>query len=102
MTVSWWWIILVVVPVAVLFVWALVDLARHDGMPTGHKLLWLAAIVLLPLLGALAYLVARPPRQADIRGFGRRRPRQGRAAELLGEDDDPPAAGEKSTEPEEP
>jgi len=87
-------VILVVVPVVVLLVWALVDLARHSAMSTRHRLLWLAGILLLPLVGALLYLVFRPPRQADIRGIGRRRPRGGRADELLGEDDDsPPGEG---------
>ena len=53
--------------ILVLDIWAIVDVAGSRRQPM-YKLLWILAIVVLPLLGLLAYLVAgRAPRR------GRRR-----------------------------
>ena len=38
-------------------IWAIVEIAGSRRQPL-HKLLWIVAILLLPLLGLLAYVVA--------------------------------------------
>ncbi|MFN3651032.1 MAG: PLD nuclease N-terminal domain-containing protein [Armatimonadota bacterium] len=39
-----------------LIVWALVDLFSRP-MDTGYRLLWVAVILLLPVVGSIAYLI---------------------------------------------
>lgn len=56
------------VAIAILWVviWALVlvDLFRRDWS-TSTKLLWALGMLVLPVVGVLAYLVVRPPAAAD-------------------------------------
>jgi hypothetical protein len=50
----------VFIPLLMLWVFALVDLfGRHD-LGGFAKVLWLLAIIFLPILGVLVYFVARP------------------------------------------
>jgi hypothetical protein len=48
------------------FIWALVlvDLFRRDWS-TGVKVAWAIGILILPVVGVLAYLIVRPPSAAD-------------------------------------
>jgi hypothetical protein len=50
------------------FIWALVlvDLFRRDWS-TGVKVAWAIGILILPVVGVLAYLIVRPPSAADRR-----------------------------------
>ena len=80
-------LILVLVPVVVMFVWALADLIRHDALPNNRKAIWLLGIFVLPLVGPLLYLIFRPLKRADIRGIGTERPQTERSQDLMGEDD---------------
>jgi hypothetical protein len=49
----------------VVAVLALVDLVRRPDLSTSSKALWAVLIVLLPVVGALVYLVARPAQPGD-------------------------------------
>ncbi len=46
--------------VAVLWVAALVDLVRRDDLDRRQRLGWILIVVLLPLVGSIAYFVRRP------------------------------------------
>ena len=50
-------------------IWALtlVDLFRRNWS-TGVKLLWALGMLVLPVVGVLAYLIVRPPSSADVHG----------------------------------
>ena len=60
--IPWWGLVsgLVVIGFIVLWAAALIDLVRRDDVPLWQIPLWVAAIVLLPVIGALVYLLARP------------------------------------------
>jgi Phospholipase_D-nuclease N-terminal len=50
-------------------IWALVlvDLFRRDWS-VGVKILWAIGMLILPVVGVIAYLIVRPPSSADIHG----------------------------------
>jgi len=50
----------------VLWAFVLMDLFRRKNLEWWHKALWLFLIIILPFLGALIYLAARPVMQEDI------------------------------------
>ena len=54
----------VVIPLIMLWVFALVDLFVRPDI-RWRKVMWLIFIVFVPILGALIYLLVRPP-EADI------------------------------------
>ncbi len=54
----------VVIPLIMLWVFALIDLFVRPDI-RWRKVLWLIFIVFVPILGALIYLLVRPP-EADI------------------------------------
>lgn len=86
--VVWTVVALVIIPIIALSVYAVVDLARRDDVPAGRKAAWIAAVAFVPLLGGGLYLIFRPMRPEDIRGFGRRRRQQQQVQRLLGNEDD--------------
>jgi hypothetical protein len=51
---------LIFLPMAMLWGFALVDLFRRDDIGGMAKSLWVTCVILLPFLGTLVYLVARP------------------------------------------
>lgn len=51
----------IVIPLILLWVFALLDLFRRKGMAAIARVLWLLLIIYLPILGPLIYLVVRPP-----------------------------------------
>ena len=57
--------------IAILWVliWALtlVDLFRRDWS-TGRKAVWALVMLILPVVGILAYLIVRPPSSKDVHG----------------------------------
>ncbi len=60
-------IALIFIPLIILWVFALADLFRRDDLGGGWKVLWLFAIVLLPLIGVIIYfLVRRPSRDVSM------------------------------------
>jgi len=76
-------VVLLLVPVVLLWVYALIDLARRTDQRAWRKVTWIAAIVLLPIVGPLLYVIFRPSRRGDIRGFGERTTSDDRAERLL-------------------
>ena len=65
---SFWdllFVLLIVVPLIMLWVFALVDLFHRDNLSGLAKALWAIAIVLLPIFGMLIYFIARQPTEAE-------------------------------------
>jgi len=85
-------LVLLLIPVVLLWVYALIDLARRTDQKAWRKVTWVAAIVLLPIVGPLLYVIFRPSRRGDIRGFGERTSTGDRVERLLNGE----AAGESS------
>jgi hypothetical protein len=53
-------LLLIFVPLAMIWAFALVDIFRRDDIGGGSKALWLACVVLVPFFGTLVYMLARP------------------------------------------
>ena len=62
---SWFWeavlLLCFTIPVIVLFAYAVWDVIRRHDASVGFKILWLIAFIIVPIVGALVYLVIRPP-----------------------------------------
>jgi hypothetical protein len=84
---TWIVVALVIVPVVALSVYGVMELLRRSDVAGGRKAAWIAGVVFLPLVGGAAYLVFRPSRPEDIRGFGRRNRQEQRVRQLLPDDD---------------
>ena len=56
----------VMIPLIMLWVFALVDLFTRRGMPVIVRVLWLLFIIFVPIFGAIIYLLVRGPDEADI------------------------------------
>jgi hypothetical protein len=52
---------LILVPLAMLWAFALVDIFRRDDMEGGWKAIWVLCVILVPFFGTLVYLVFRKP-----------------------------------------
>ena len=83
---AWVIVALVIIPVIALVVFAVRDLARRDDLATAPKVAWIVGVVTVPLVGGVLYLIFRPTRPEDIRGFGRLR-RSARVDHLLPNDE---------------
>ena len=55
-----------VVPVILLFGYALLDVVRRPGMGVAARALWLIGFCVLPIIGPLVYLVINPPGSRDM------------------------------------
>lgn len=66
---SFWqgfFLILIFLPLAFFWVFALMDLFQRDDLSGWAIALWLIAIILLPLLGVLFYFIFRPVTAKDV------------------------------------
>lgn len=57
---NFFFLMLIYVPLVLLWVFTLVDLAHRRDLSSLAKGLWAVAVVLLPLIGMLVYFVTRP------------------------------------------
>jgi beta-lactamase regulating signal transducer with metallopeptidase domain len=57
-------IVLLLLPMVLTF-WAIRDVARRSFSSLKAKVIWFAVVTLLPVLGALVYLIAGRPRQGS-------------------------------------
>ena len=70
------WILLLVfiIPVVILWGYALVSLLGRHDLGVGAKLLWLLGILVVPLIGAILYFMLRPaPQEQQRRAQARHR-----------------------------
>jgi hypothetical protein len=84
----WTIVALLVIPIVGLSVYSVVDVMRRNDIAAAVKATWILAAILVPLVGGLIYLIFRPTRPEDIRGFGRRHRQQQKVENLLNEKDD--------------
>jgi len=63
------WILLLVfvIPVVILWAYAIVSLVARRDLGIGAKLLWLLGILLLPIIGSILYFMLRPAPQEQNR-----------------------------------
>jgi hypothetical protein len=59
-------LVFIAIPVAIAWVAGLVDIFRHP-MPTGHRVLWIAIVIVFPIVGTLAYFVLRKPTEREVK-----------------------------------
>lgn len=62
-TVAW---VLFVLPLIIVWAIGVVDIVRRD-LPRGATAAWILIVVLLPLIGTLAYFLLRKPTEEEIR-----------------------------------
>lgn len=66
----------IVLPVAALWVFALVDLIRRDDLPGWQTAVWMLVILFIPIVGFILYFVFRPeqktPRKQQPSDFYRK------------------------------
>ena len=62
-TAAW---IFIGIPLVIAWVIGLVDIFRHP-MPTGQRVLWIAIVIVLPIVGTLAYFTLRKPTDQEVR-----------------------------------
>ena len=53
-------LLLIFLPLAMIWVFALMDIFRRDDIGGGWKAVWVACVILVPFFGTLAYLIVRP------------------------------------------
>jgi hypothetical protein len=56
----------IAIPIAVMWIAGVVDILRH-GLPTGQTVLWILVVLLLPIVGTLAYFMLRKPTDRETR-----------------------------------
>jgi hypothetical protein len=56
---------LIAIPLLLIWVLTLVDLFRRHDLSTGRKVLWALLVLILPVIGVIIYLIARPPQPTD-------------------------------------
>ena len=63
------WVLLIVfiIPVVILWGYAIVSLASRPDLSIGAKLVWLVGILLLPIIGSILYFMVRPAPQEQHR-----------------------------------
>ncbi len=63
------WIVLLcfLVPVVILWGYAIVSLLTRADLGLGAKLLWLVGILILPIIGSITYFMLRPAPQEQQR-----------------------------------
>ncbi len=63
------WILLFgfVIPIAILWGYAIVSLIGRPDLSLGAKVLWLVGILIVPILGSLIYFMLRPALQEQQR-----------------------------------
>jgi len=68
------WVLLIVfiIPVVILWVYAIISLIGRRDLGIGAKLLWLLGILVVPIIGAILYFMLRPaPQQQNQRAQAR-------------------------------
>jgi phospholipase D-like protein len=56
---------LIAIPLLLIWVLALVDLLRRHDLGAGAKVVWAIAVLVVPVVGVIVYLVARPAQPGD-------------------------------------
>jgi hypothetical protein len=54
------WVLVIVIPITLMWAFALVDLFRRDDLPGWGKAIWLVVVIVFPVVGSVVYLFLRP------------------------------------------
>ncbi len=65
--VAWIVILCFLVPVVILWGYAIVSLVKRPDLDIGPKLLWLLGILIVPIIGSITYFMLRPAPQEQHR-----------------------------------
>jgi hypothetical protein len=57
---NWFWILFIFIPLTMTWAFALIDVFVRDDLDGWMKAVWVIAIIVLPWLGTLLYLIVRP------------------------------------------
>ena len=66
-TAQWILLIVFVIPVLILWGYAIISLVGRRDLGIGGKLVWLVGILLLPIIGSILYFMVRPAPQEQHR-----------------------------------
>ena len=73
-TAQWILLIVFVIPVLILWGYAIISLVGRRDLGIGGKLMWLVGILLLPIIGSILYFMVRPaPQEQNRRAQARHR-----------------------------
>jgi hypothetical protein len=73
---QWTLLIVFVIPVVILWGYAIVSLIGRHDLGVGGKLMWLIGILVVPIIGAVLYVMLRPaPQEENRRAQARHRKR---------------------------
>jgi hypothetical protein len=59
-------VVFILIPLGVAWIAGLVDIFRHP-MPTGHRVFWIVIVIVLPIVGTIAYFTLRKPTEHEVR-----------------------------------
>jgi hypothetical protein len=59
-------VVFILIPLGVAWVAGLVDIFRHP-MPTSQMVCWIVIVIVLPIVGTLAYFTLRKPSEHEVR-----------------------------------
>jgi len=59
-------VVFILIPLGVAWIAGLVDIFRHP-MPTGQRVFWIVIVIVLPIVGTIAYFTLRKPTEHEIR-----------------------------------
>lgn len=63
---SGFFLLLIFIPVAICWVFALMDLFRRDDLSGWMTAFWIFFLIVIPILGVLIYFIARPVTVQDV------------------------------------
>ena len=66
-TAQWILLIVFVIPVLILWGYAIISLVGRPDLSIGAKLVWLVGILILPIIGSILYFMVRPAPQEQHR-----------------------------------
>ena len=56
-------LLLIVVPIALFWVWTIIDAIQNQGLDAAEKICWVLAIIFLQILGSLLYYMIGHPKR---------------------------------------
>lgn len=59
-------LVFILIPLGVAWIAGLVDIFRHP-MPTSQRVFWIVIVIVLPIVGTLAYFTLRKPTEHEVR-----------------------------------
>jgi len=74
---SWFFLLLIFVPLLVIYVMAVYDIFTRPGLSGGMRALWLVVVFVFPFVGTVVYLLVHGRQPSEASALGRRADSQG-------------------------